>query len=472
MTSDARSSAASNAASRDAPGEPVRTSLKAPLVNGSARPTLGLAGIDGGAHGQRDHPVAVEPGGQRVPDAADRLLELLALALDLLDLALELARHAVELAPELCELVFAVNRYGMGEVASAEPACRGQEGAHLPCQRTSDDHSRDEGKHQECEQQSSDQQPAPRNLVVDVRSIKEHRELDRRTGRLNDSRHSSPVAVSRQLQVTRIAAGAELGAVADSVDGGGQQGLLAKDGEVEAGQRAHAREKVVGVDSRDAELPGLAAADRQRSAVRSDSGARAGASDHLSVARAQDDRRDVPRLVDELPHTLLDAATGPKRRTQAPVRGDPAQLRLGALRGLVVDGEGGAQAGVDARIGLAGLAAAHQDKQHDRERDHGDDHDQREEQPEPGAEAHSGPEYSREAPPPGPGPPLPWSSHGAIAQLGERLDRTQEVVGSSPTSSTRRTCLHRLSDEQAAAIGGQRERRHGGCDKHPPDSFT
>jgi hypothetical protein len=25
---------------------------------------------------------------------------------------------------------------------------------------------------------------------------------------------------------------------------------------------------------------------------------------------------------------------------------------------------------------------------------------------------------------------------GAIAQLGERLDRTQEVVGSSPTSST------------------------------------
>src|SRR4051812_13696631 len=40
-------------------------------------------------------------------------------------------------------------------------------------------------------------------------------------------------------------------------------------------------------------------------------------------------------------------------------------------------------------------------------------------------------------------PPLPWRSaaspevdaRGAIAQLGERLDRTQEVVGSSPTSS-------------------------------------
>src|SRR4051794_35480872 len=30
-------------------------------------------------------------------------------------------------------------------------------------------------------------------------------------------------------------------------------------------------------------------------------------------------------------------------------------------------------------------------------------------------------------------------ARGAIAQLEERLDRTQEVVGSSPTSSTRRT---------------------------------
>src|SRR5947209_6419277 len=34
------------------------------------------------------------------------------------------------------------------------------------------------------------------------------------------------------------------------------------------------------------------------------------------------------------------------------------------------------------------------------------------------------------------GPP----PHGAIAQLGERLDRTQEVGGSSPPSSTLRRC--------------------------------
>jgi hypothetical protein len=33
--------------------------------------------------------------------------------------------------------------------------------------------------------------------------------------------------------------------------------------------------------------------------------------------------------------------------------------------------------------------------------------------------------------------PLPWTGHGAIAQLGERLDRTQEAAGSSPASSIR-----------------------------------
>src|SRR2546427_2176759 len=33
------------------------------------------------------------------------------------------------------------------------------------------------------------------------------------------------------------------------------------------------------------------------------------------------------------------------------------------------------------------------------------------------------------------GGPLPAASSGAIAQLGERLDRTQEVAGSSPASS-------------------------------------
>src|SRR5918999_1332906 len=45
---------------------------------GGGAPRLGPAGIDGLTHGQRDHAVPVEPGGERVADAADRLLQLLA----------------------------------------------------------------------------------------------------------------------------------------------------------------------------------------------------------------------------------------------------------------------------------------------------------------------------------------------------------------------------------------------------------
>ena len=37
-----------------------------------------------------------------------------------------------------------------------------------------------------------------------------------------------------------------------------------------------------------------------------------------------------------------------------------------------------------------------------------------------------------------PQPPEARMLDGAIAQLGERLDRTQEVAGSSPASSTRK----------------------------------
>ena len=87
------------------------------------RPTrLGLAGVDRLPDGELHDPLAVEPGGERLADAADRLLQLVALALDLLDLGLELLRHAVELAPELGELVVARDRHGVGEVAPRRAA--------------------------------------------------------------------------------------------------------------------------------------------------------------------------------------------------------------------------------------------------------------------------------------------------------------------------------------------------------------
>ena len=57
-----------------------------PVRERQRAPRLRLAGVDGLAHGERHHAVAVETGGEGVAHAPDRLLELLALALDLLDL--------------------------------------------------------------------------------------------------------------------------------------------------------------------------------------------------------------------------------------------------------------------------------------------------------------------------------------------------------------------------------------------------
>ena len=41
-------------------------------------------------------------------------------------------------------------------------------------------------------------------------------------------------------------------------------------------------------------------------------------------------------------------------------------------------------------------------------------------------------------------------TYGAIAQLGERLDRTQEVAGSSPASSIGLGCLHNCEPPSAS----------------------
>ena len=76
------------------------------------------AGAHGLTHGERDDPAAVEARRERVAHPADRLGQLLALALDLLHLRLELNRHVVELTPQLGELVVAVERHQLTEVAA------------------------------------------------------------------------------------------------------------------------------------------------------------------------------------------------------------------------------------------------------------------------------------------------------------------------------------------------------------------
>src|SRR5918999_3646053 len=82
----------------------------------------------------------------------------------------------------------------------------------------------------------------------------------------------------------------------------------------------------------------------------------------------------------------------------------------------------------------------------------------------------SKPDYPHQPRPRSPPPPLPWSRHGAIAQLGERLDRTQEVAGSSPASSIRRKpwidasfCRSELGGRDASAVELQALVRLGGA---------
>ena len=56
---------------------------------------------------------------------------------------------------------------------------------------------------------------------------------------------------------------------------------------------------------------------------------------------------------------------------------------------------------------------------------------------------------------------LHFPDRGAIAQLGERLDRTQEVAGSSPASSTpalevRSRCRVNMTTSSGSASNGER----------------
>ena len=121
----------------------LRLAERVRASSGRARPASASQASTACAHGQRDDAVAVEPGGERVADAPDRLLELPALALDLLDLGLELRRHAVELASELGELVVALRPGPDGRSRrGARRRAADEEGADLTGERAADDSRR------------------------------------------------------------------------------------------------------------------------------------------------------------------------------------------------------------------------------------------------------------------------------------------------------------------------------------------
>ena len=159
---------------------------------------------------------------------------------------------------------------------------------------------------------------------------------------------------------------------------------------------------------------------------------------------------------------------GPDRRRQRRVRRDPRRRRARLVLLLGVQAGRGPLGLGEARVGLAALRPPHEAEQDDRDDDHRDDHDPDEEERQATPEAPEGlragsggrhmmlrakPAYPRTDD----RPRWPRTATigttcrdhergqptcGAIAQLGERLDRTQEVGGSSPPSSTSRNPRH------------------------------
>ena len=112
----------------------------------------GADAVDGGLHDDLQQPDAVEAGGERLADAADRLLEPRALALELLQAGLELARHRVELLAERGELVVALGRHGDREVAGAEPLGGHQQALDLRLEAPRHGDREDEGEHEEADE--------------------------------------------------------------------------------------------------------------------------------------------------------------------------------------------------------------------------------------------------------------------------------------------------------------------------------
>jgi hypothetical protein len=203
---------------------------------------LSLAGVHRLAHGQLHDAVAIEPGGERVADAANRLLELLALALDLLDLRLELAGHAVELTPQLSELVVALDRNRVGEVAATEAASGREELGDLRLEGAAHERGRGESEQQEDHQQAADHQAVAGDPLAQLCGVPQDQDLDRRPHRFPHTLDSPAEVGLAEAKVARVASTAELGPRAHPPHRRSEQVAAAKDAQVEPRQSPHARE--------------------------------------------------------------------------------------------------------------------------------------------------------------------------------------------------------------------------------------
>ena len=118
----------------------------------------------------------------------------------------ELGRHAVELPPELSELVMALDRDRLPEVAAGEAAGRDQEGVDLLGQRAADDARRGERQHQERQQEQADHQAVAGDRVRQLGRAAEDRQLERHALPVAERLDPAPVVLARQAEAVRVAA--------------------------------------------------------------------------------------------------------------------------------------------------------------------------------------------------------------------------------------------------------------------------
>ena len=184
-----------------------------PIERGAAA-ELGLTSLERVLHRQLEDSLPVQPPGRGLADAANRRLELAALALHLVDLALELLRHAIELAAELRELVVAGHGHRLIEATAGEPARGLEELADLLSQGAGDEHRARQRQDEEGHQETDHEQAVLRDRVVQLRGIGEDHEL---------LGAGDPLAPPAVLVVPRLEIARPLRSRAHGGDGGGHR---------------------------------------------------------------------------------------------------------------------------------------------------------------------------------------------------------------------------------------------------------
>jgi hypothetical protein len=425
---------------------PVIATCSNGSMNDERAPRLGADAVDRGAHDDLEQCLAVEVRGERLADARHRHLQAPALAAQVGEAVLELARHLVELVAELGELVAPDGGHLGGEVAAAQAARGVQEAAHLAAQRARHDQGERQREQEEAGQQGAGDEAAAADLVGQRGPRREDGDLHALAEEAAALERVRPVLGVADLHLARP--GRDVGAPGAAQRAREDVAADAHEHDVEARELLDASRVRGRGDDRDLEAAEAAAVLVEQPDGPGERRGRVADVDDRAVGAPGD--HDPLRVL--LAQEVLGAGlqrldvVAADRRGERDVGGDLAAGPLALLDDVVGDADDRVAGRAHARVVLALLRVGDEREQHAADRDHRHHHDDHEEQPQPVAEAHRLRE--RVAAPPADqatlraGRGLHWRALGAIAQLGERLDRTQEVGGSSPPSSIRpRECI-------------------------------